>query len=92
VRDEDGRVVHDFGTGGLLTLDRTDRIVELQLAGGSGFGDPAERPARLIENDRRQGYISAEAAEAIYRQDERRQDERQDDAQPAGTRLETIAG
>ncbi|MET0428306.1 MAG: hydantoinase B/oxoprolinase family protein [Microvirga sp.] len=86
VRDGDGHVVHDFGTGGLLTLDRTDRIVELQLAGGSGFGDPAERPARLIENDCRQGYVSPEAAREIYRLDGRR-----DDNEAAGTRLETIA-
>jgi 5-oxoprolinase (ATP-hydrolysing)/N-methylhydantoinase A len=87
VRDEDGRIVHDFGTGGLLTLDRTDRVVELQLAGGSGFGDPAERPARLIENDRRQDYISAEAAQRIYRLEER-----EGDANASGTRLETTAG
>jgi 5-oxoprolinase (ATP-hydrolysing)/N-methylhydantoinase A len=72
VRDEAGSVVHDFGTGGLFTLDRTDRFIELQLAGGSGFGDPLDRSAAAIENDKRQDYISADAAEKIYKLGERK--------------------
>ncbi len=37
VLDPDGNVVHDCGTGELVTLTRTDRIVEVQLAGGAGL-------------------------------------------------------
>ena len=33
VLDPDGNVVHDCGTGELVTLTRTDRIVEVQLGG-----------------------------------------------------------
>jgi 5-oxoprolinase (ATP-hydrolysing)/N-methylhydantoinase A len=66
VRDAAGEIIHDFGTGGLYSLDRTDLTVELQLAGGSGFGEPSERPVEAIEVDRRQGYISTETAERVY--------------------------
>jgi 5-oxoprolinase (ATP-hydrolysing)/N-methylhydantoinase A len=72
VRDDAGHVVHDFGTGGLFTLDRTDRVIELQLAGGSGFGNPLDRSVAAIESDKRQGYISADAAETIYKLGERK--------------------
>ena len=37
VLDPAGNVVHDCGTGELVTLTRTDQIVEVQLAGGAGF-------------------------------------------------------
>lgn len=66
VRDEEGNVLEDVGTGGLLVVDRTDRVVELQLGGGAGFGDPANRSVELIEEDVEEDYVSAEAAEAIY--------------------------
>src|SRR6185437_10196182 len=51
VLDPAGNVVHDCGTGELVTLTRADEIVEIQLAGGAGFGDPRERPAALVEKD-----------------------------------------
>jgi N-methylhydantoinase B/oxoprolinase/acetone carboxylase alpha subunit len=43
-----------------------DQIIELQLAGGSGFGDPLERPLALVESDLANGYITAAAAAADY--------------------------
>ena len=46
VLDPDGNVVHDCGTGELVTLTRTDQIVEVRLAGGAGFGDPRARTRR----------------------------------------------
>jgi len=72
VRDGSGQVIEDCGTGGLFEIDRVDRIVELQLTGGSGFGDPLERPVEAVGHDLAEDYISAEAAEHIYRLSERR--------------------
>jgi N-methylhydantoinase B len=42
-----------------------DRI-QLDSAGGGGFGDPRERPRELVEDDVRQGVISPEAARTFY--------------------------
>ncbi len=58
VRDAGGAVVQDCGTGELVTLTRTDQIVEVQLAGGSGYGDPADRPREMAESDRVNGYAA----------------------------------
>ena len=66
VLDPDGNVVHDCGTGELVTLTRTDQIVEVRLAGGAGFGDPRARPAALVEQDVAEGIVSPEAAERDY--------------------------
>jgi 5-oxoprolinase (ATP-hydrolysing)/N-methylhydantoinase A len=66
VLDLDGNVVHDCGTGELVTLTRTDRIVEVQLAGGAGFGDPRARSAALVERDVAEGVVSPEAAVRDY--------------------------
>ncbi len=35
-----------------------ERHLVLELPGGGGFGDPAERDPEAVENDRAQGYIS----------------------------------
>ncbi len=66
VLDPDGNVVHDCGTGELVTLTRTDRIVEVQLAGGAGFGNPRARSAALVESDVAEGIVSPEAAARDY--------------------------
>ena len=49
-----------------MTLTRTDRIVEVQLAGGAGFGDPRARPSARVEQDVAEGVVSPEAAARIY--------------------------
>jgi 5-oxoprolinase (ATP-hydrolysing)/N-methylhydantoinase A len=66
VLDADGNVVHDCGTGELVTLTRTDQIVEVQLAGGAGFGDPRARPPVLVEQDVAEGIVSPQAAARDY--------------------------
>ncbi len=66
VLDLDGNVVHDCGTGELVTLTRTDRIVEVRLAGGAGFGDPRARLAALVEQDVAEGIVLPEAAARDY--------------------------
>jgi 5-oxoprolinase (ATP-hydrolysing) len=60
--DGDYRKIRDYGVGELATLTRTDQIIELQLAGGAGFGDPLERPLSLVEHDLANGYITANGA------------------------------
>ncbi len=66
VKDLDGNIVQDCGTGELVTLSRTDRVVEVQLAGGSGYGDPTARPRARLDDDVADGYVSAAAAGAEY--------------------------
>ncbi len=66
VRDATGAIVQDCGTGQLVTLTRNDRIVEVQLAGGAGYGDPRTRAAELRDADLANGYVSEEALEGDY--------------------------
>jgi N-methylhydantoinase B len=40
--------------------------VELVLAGGSGFGDPAERPGEAVAEDVADGYVSSTSAKSDY--------------------------
>ncbi len=66
VRDRQGAVVQDCGTGELVTLTGVDRVVEVQLAGGSGYGDPHQRARRDLDRDVADGYVSADAAASEY--------------------------
>jgi N-methylhydantoinase B len=50
---------------GKITLEPGDRL-ELELPGGGGWGNPAERPRELVESDLRQGLVSAEHARIAY--------------------------
>ena len=67
VRDSHGSIVQDCGTGELVTLTTTDLCVEVQLAGGSGYGDPARRRQEHLDADVADGRVSPDAATA-YRQ------------------------
>jgi 5-oxoprolinase (ATP-hydrolysing)/N-methylhydantoinase A len=64
--NRDGNKLEDYGVGELATLTATDQVIELQLAGGAGFGDPLERPLALVESDLENGYITAAGATADY--------------------------
>ncbi len=66
VTDAAGVTVQDCGTGELVTVDRIDRIVEVQLAGGSGYGDPLQRARSDLERDMANGSVSPDAASGIY--------------------------
>ena len=59
VRHLDGSLAHDCGTGELVSLKQTDRIVEVVLSGGSGYGDPDERTQEDVASDVADGYMSA---------------------------------
>ena len=66
VRDTKGAIVHNCGTGELVTLERSDRIVEVRLSGGAGYGNPRERRRADVLKDLANEYISREAVETIY--------------------------
>jgi 5-oxoprolinase (ATP-hydrolysing)/N-methylhydantoinase A len=66
VKDPAGNVVQDCGTGELVTLTTTDRIVEVQLGGGSGYGNPRERRRALVADDVADDTVSPAAAAAEY--------------------------
>jgi 5-oxoprolinase (ATP-hydrolysing)/N-methylhydantoinase A len=59
-------MLKDCGTGELIMLSDTTTQVELVLGGGSGFGDPAERPVEAVAEDIADGYVSAMAAKRDY--------------------------
>ena len=44
----------------------TDRRLILELPGGGGFGDPAERNPDAVRADVENGYVSAEQAKENY--------------------------
>jgi 5-oxoprolinase (ATP-hydrolysing)/N-methylhydantoinase A len=62
----DGVLIKDWGIGGLVTLSSPGEILEVQLAGGSGHGDPRERPVDEVQRDLDTGYITAAGAERDY--------------------------
>ena len=66
VADPAGNILLDCGTGELVTLTRTEQIVEMQLAGGAGYGDPRARSAVLVAHDVAEGVVSPEAAMRDY--------------------------
>jgi 5-oxoprolinase (ATP-hydrolysing)/N-methylhydantoinase A len=57
---------HDAGPGELVSLFDAETAIEAQLAGGSGFGDPLERPVEAVQADLEDGYISPEGAARDY--------------------------
>ena len=66
VRDLEGILVQDCGTGELVTLSTVDRVVEVQLAGGAGYGDPRQRARRDVDRDVANGSVTPDAAVREY--------------------------
>jgi 5-oxoprolinase (ATP-hydrolysing) len=62
---EDG-VADDVGPGRLVQVTRVSEIVELVIAGGAGFGDPAQRSPEVLAEDIRLGYVTPEGARRDY--------------------------
>ena len=58
VRKADGTLVRNCGTGELVSLTGTDKVVEIELGGGSGYGDPAARDSKASDRDILNGYVS----------------------------------
>jgi N-methylhydantoinase B/oxoprolinase/acetone carboxylase alpha subunit len=66
VRDGAGAIVKDCGTGELVRLTTDQELVEVCLSGGSGFGDPRERPLDAVARDVADGFVTAQGAEQDY--------------------------
>ncbi len=62
VKLDDGTVLRTKGT----QFVPTDRLLELQLPGGGGYGSPAQRNRSRISDDISRGYVSRERAEIDY--------------------------
>jgi N-methylhydantoinase B len=68
-----GRCIVDRGDGTTesipslytTTLARGARV-RMEMAGGSGYGDPKRRAAELVRADVENGYVSADAAANVY--------------------------
>jgi N-methylhydantoinase B len=50
----------------LVTRLKAGDAFRLRSGGGGGYGSPLERPLDDVRNDVRQGYVSVEAAAALY--------------------------
>jgi N-methylhydantoinase B len=64
IRRADGRV-EEIASKIVTTLGPGDRVV-VETAGGGGFGKPRERARSQVEDDVRNGKVSAEAARRLY--------------------------
>jgi 5-oxoprolinase (ATP-hydrolysing)/N-methylhydantoinase A len=61
---EDGRVRAASATIGVAELRGTEERATIEIAGGSGFGDPGARPPAEIQADLDDGYITADGTAA----------------------------
>jgi 5-oxoprolinase (ATP-hydrolysing)/N-methylhydantoinase A len=66
VVDADGQLLRDCGTGQLVQLTTTNEIVELILAGGSGYGNPRARSREKVLRDIALGYVTPQGAQRDY--------------------------
>ena len=58
--------MRDVGVGALSVIRTTGEYAELRVAGGSGFGDPMERPFEAVQRDLEAGYVTPEGARRDY--------------------------
>lgn len=56
----------DVGTGEMVALADARTEIEGQIAGGSGFGEPWDRPVEAVQSDLEDGYVTADGAVRDY--------------------------
>jgi 5-oxoprolinase (ATP-hydrolysing) len=56
--EEDWTVRSHSELGGLAELRRPSQILMIELAGGSGYGDPSERPVEEVARDLEEGLVT----------------------------------
>ncbi|MBX6351678.1 MAG: hydantoinase B/oxoprolinase family protein [Clostridia bacterium] len=61
-----GRPEEGLPDDGTVVLRSPDESLVIELAGGSGYGEPFERDPQAVARDVRLGYVSREAAENEY--------------------------
>ena len=71
LRKRDGTELRDLGIGELLQLSRAEEVLDIQVPGGAGFGDPATRARIAVAQDVAAGLVTPGAAQAEYGADER---------------------
>jgi 5-oxoprolinase (ATP-hydrolysing)/N-methylhydantoinase A len=66
MRDAAGRLVKDYGIGALVALTAPGEVLEVQLAGGAGYGDPLDRPIEEVQRDLDDEYVTPDGARRDY--------------------------
>jgi len=63
--DEESGTTEGRALGGLVILERPTQRLTIELAGGSGFGDPRDRETHLVQADLDEGLVT-HAALPVY--------------------------
>jgi len=62
--EENGEAVENEALGSLVELRRPSQSLIVELAGGSGYGEPTERPLESVQDDLDNGFLTTEGARA----------------------------
>jgi 5-oxoprolinase (ATP-hydrolysing) len=66
VKGPDDITARDVGTGEMVALTDPKTEIEGRIAGGSGFGEPWQRPIEAVQTDLDDDYITPEGARRDY--------------------------
>ena len=66
VKGPDDATARDVGTGEMVALTDPKTEIEGRIAGGSGFGEPWQRPIEAVQTDLDDDYITPEGARHDY--------------------------
>jgi len=61
---EGARVSAEAGNSQLIELRGSNDVVTVETAGGSGFGNPRERPIGAVQHDLEEGYVTTDGLAA----------------------------
>ena len=66
MKGPDDITARDVGTGEMVALTDPKTEIEGRIAGGSGFGEPWQRPIEAVQTDLDDDYITPEGARRDY--------------------------